>query len=419
MTQQLTVQEERQQRLASFRKQLEIQTPAFKAMLPAHVPAEKFKRVVMTAMVNAPDLLDCTAQSILTACMRAAADGLLPDGREGAVVKFKDKAQWMPMVGGILKKLRNSGELQSINAYVVYKQDRFRYVLGDDEKIEHTPYIGDDPGEAIAVYAIARTTDGGVYREVMTRAQVEKVRAVSRSDTTKADSPWMKWWDEKARVACIRRLSKRLPMSTDKEEDIRAMLEREDDEMQDVTPAADAAPRPTREQFQDPAGAEKAQVDGGRDDDATGSAGNGGSPMDGRARPVSTGGNPGGDNVNAGKAEALTPGASDPRVDLSPEELERVEREADRMQRGEDDDEGSAEATVDLSAVAVPMKGDKPDIAAYAVAVNAALAKVEAMTDLAEFDAANKPIATKIGGALLANYNLAVAQRRKAIGEVR
>lgn len=123
--------------------------------------------------------------------------------------------------------------------------------------------------------------------------------------------------------------------------------------------------------------------------------------------------------MNAGKAEALTPGASDPRVDLSPEELERVEREADRMQRGEDDDEGSAEATVDLSAVAVPMKGDKPDIAAYAVAVNAALAKVEAMTDLAEFDAANKPIATKIGGALLANYNLAVAQRRKAIGEVR
>ena len=46
-------------------------------------------------------------------------------------------------------------------------------------------------------------------------------------------------------------------------------------------------------------------------------------------------------------------------------------------------------------------------------------ADVEAMTDLAEFDAANKPVATKIGGALLANYNLAVAQRRKAIGEAR
>ncbi len=392
MSQQLTVQEERAQRLASFKTQLEKQTPTFAAMLPAHVPVEKFKRVVMTAIINGPDILECTAQSIFTACARAAADGLLPDGREGAIVKFKDKAQWMPMVGGILKKLRNSGELQSINAYVVYKQDRFRYVLGDDEKIEHAPYIGDDPGEAIAVYAIARTTDGGVYREVMTRAQVEKVRAVSRSDTTKPDSPWMKWWDEKARVACIRRLSKRLPMSTDKEEDIRAMLEREDDEMHDVTPAADSAQRPTREQFQDPAGAGDA--------------------------PADAGGIQGGDNVTAGKAEAETPAASDPRDSMSPEERERVEREADRLQRQAEDDEGSAEATVDLSAVTVPMKGDKPDIAAYAVAINAALAKVEAMTDLAEFDAANKPVATKIGGALLANYNLAVAQRRKAIGGV-
>ena len=120
--------------------------------------------------------------------------------------------------------------------------------------------------------------------------------------------------------------------------------------------------------------------------------------------------------MTAGKAEALTPGASDPRESMSPEERDRVEREADRMQRQAEDDEGSAEATVDLSAVAIPMKGDKPDIAAYTAAVNAALAKVKAMTDLAEFDAANKPVATKIGGALMANYNLAVAQRRKAIG---
>lgn len=402
--------------LESFRNQLEKQTPAFSAMLPAHVPVEKFKRVVMTAVINNNDILQCDAKSVLIACSRAAADGLLPDGREGAIVKFGGVAQWMPMTAGVLKKIRNSGELLSISAYVVYQKDRFIYRLGDDENIEHTPFIGDDAGDAIAVYAIAKTKDGGIYREVMTKAQVEKVRAVSRS---KANGPWVAWWDEMAKKTVIRRLSKRLPMSTDKEEDIRAMLEREDDEMQDVTPTADAAPRPTREQFQDPAGAEKTQVDGGRDDDATGSAGNGGSPMDGRARPVSTGGNPGGDNVNAGKAEALTPGASDPRESMSPEERERVEREADRMQRGEDDGEGSAELAVDLSAAAVPMKGDKPDIAAYAVAVNAALAKVEAMTDLAEFDAANKPVATKIGGALLANYNLAVAQRRKAIGEAR
>ena len=145
MSQQLTVQEERAQRLASFKSQLEKQTATFQAMLPAHVPAEKFKRVVMTAMINSADLIECSAQSIFTSCARAAADGLLPDGREGAIVKYGAAAQWMPMVNGLLKKLRNSGELLSINPYVVYAKDRFRYELGDNEKIEHVPYIGDEP----------------------------------------------------------------------------------------------------------------------------------------------------------------------------------------------------------------------------------------------------------------------------------
>jgi len=386
MSQQLTVQEERAQRLASFKTQLEKQTPTFKAMLPAHVPAEKFKRVVMTAMVNSPDLVDCTAQTIFTACARAAADGLLPDGREGAIVKYGNAAQWMPMIAGVLKKIRNSGELLSISAHCVYQKDRFKFELGDNEKIEHLPFVGDDPGEITAVYAIARTKDGGAYRRVMTRAEIEKVRAASKSKNGPA---WTQWWDQMALKTVLRRLSKYMPMSTDREEDIRAMLEREDDEpMQDVTPVDDGEPRPTREQFQDPAGAGDT--------------------------PAVAGGIQGGDNVNASKAEELTPGSSDPRDAMSPEERERVEREADRLQRQAD--EGGAEEAVDLSAVEVPMKGNNPDIVAYTAAVNAALSKIEAMTDLAEFDSANKPVATKAGGACLSNYNLAVAKRRAAIG---
>jgi len=387
MSKQVTVQEERANRLQWFKDQFERQTPAFVAQLPAHVPVEKFKRVAMTALINNPSLVDCDAKSVLTACSRAAADGLLPDGREGAIVQFKATAQWMPMIAGILKKVRNSGELLSISAHCVYKKDTFRYRLGDDENIEHMPFLGDDAGEIIAVYAIAKTKDGGIYREVMTRAQVEKVRAVSRAAQ---NGPWVAWWDEMARKTVIRRLAKRLPMSTDREDDIRAMLEREDDEpMQDVTPPADAEPRPTREQFQDPAGAGDA--------------------------PVDAGGIQGGANVTAGKAEAATTAASDPRAGMSPEERERVEREADRMQRGQEDDEGSAEAAIDLTAIAIPEKNGAPDGAAYIAAVNAALAKIETMVDLIEFDAANKPIATKAGGSIVRTYGIAVMQAKARI----
>src|SRR5690606_23274926 len=130
--------------------------------------------------------------------------------------------QYMPMIGGILKKIRNSGELLTIAAHVVYERDQFEYALGDDERIEHRPYLGDDRGKPIAVYAVAKTKDGGVYREVMTVGEVEAVRAVSRA---KDKGPWIDWWTEMARKTVLRRLSKRLPMSTDLEE----LMRRDDD----------------------------------------------------------------------------------------------------------------------------------------------------------------------------------------------
>ena len=382
MSQQLTVQQERAQRLQWFKDQVEKQTPAFVAQLPAHVPVEKFKRVVMTALINSPSLLECDAKSVLTACSRAAADGLLPDGREGAIVKFKDKAQWMPMIAGILKKVRNSGELLSISAHCVYKKDTFRYRLGDDENIEHMPFLGEDPGDIVAVYAIAKTKDGGIYREVMTRPQIEKVRAVSRA---KDDGPWVAWWDEMARKTVIRRLAKRLPMSTDKEEDIRAMLERDDDErpMQDVTTSSGlepAEPRPTREEFADP-----------------------------KPTAVTENNEPGTSNDGRGNAAANTvPGAS----------AEAAEREADRMmarvQAGEDP-QGDEADTVDLTPIAVLEKDGKPNVAVYTAAVNAALAKITSMVELGEFDVANRPVATQAGGSVVRNYGVAVAQAKARI----
>jgi len=122
------------------------------------------------------------------------------------------KVQYMPMIGGILKKIRNSGELASISAQVAYQNDFFEYELGDDEKITHKPFLGADRGKPVAVYAIARTKDGAVYREVMSVPEVEKVRQASRAANA---GPWVQWWDEMARKTVIRRIAKRLPSSAD------------------------------------------------------------------------------------------------------------------------------------------------------------------------------------------------------------
>ena len=190
--------------------------PEFQAALPPQIPVEKFIRTTLTAVQMNPELLGADRRSLLGACMKAAQDGLLLDGREAAPVIFRTKegpkVQYMPMVGGILKKIRNSGELASISAHVAYDKDHFEYELGDNESITHKPFLGEDRGKPIAVYAVAKTKDGAIYREVMSVADVDKVRQASRA---KDAGPWVQWWDEMAKKTVIRRMAKRLPSSAD------------------------------------------------------------------------------------------------------------------------------------------------------------------------------------------------------------
>lgn len=215
--------------IVEVRQDLEKLKPQIELVLPSHVTADKFMRVALTAIQQNSDLLSADRKSLFASTMKCAQDGLLPDGREAAFVTFNTKTgkkvQYMPMVSGILKKVRNSGELLSIVANVVYEKDTFRYWVDDvGEHVTHEPNVlADERGKLIAVYSIARTKDGGVYTEVMSRGQIESVRSVSKA---KDSGPWVGWYDEMARKTVIRRLSKRLPMSTDLEAVIRR-----DDEM--------------------------------------------------------------------------------------------------------------------------------------------------------------------------------------------
>lgn len=110
-----------------------------KAALPPQIDPERFTRVAMTAIQSAPTLLNQNRESLFGACIKAAQDGLLPDGKEAALVPFKGQVQYMPMLAGILKKVRNSGELLTISAHVVHEADEFEYELGDEERIYHKP----------------------------------------------------------------------------------------------------------------------------------------------------------------------------------------------------------------------------------------------------------------------------------------
>ena len=194
------------------RHAIERMSPQFKAALPAHIPVERFVRTTLTAVQTNPDLINADRRTLFASATRAAQMGLLPDGREGAIVTFGNKCQFMPMLGGVLKLVRNSGELASIDAQIVYKADKFTYRPGIDLVPAHEPDWFGERGEVVGVYAVAKMKDGSAYVEILSKKQVEQVRNVSRA---KASGPWVTWWDEMARKTAIRRLAKRLPLSTD------------------------------------------------------------------------------------------------------------------------------------------------------------------------------------------------------------
>ncbi len=208
--------ERRADPVAVIRQNMQAMAPQFQAALPKHITVEKFTRVAMTAIQNTPALAKADRASLFGAVVRLAQDGLLPDGREAAIVMFGDKAQAMPMIAGVLKKIRQSGDVAKVSAQVVYENDEFVWHLGFDENVTHNPPALDKPrGKAIGAYATAVLKDGSRLLEVMSLEEIEKVRAVSRSGK---NGPWVQWWGEMARKTVMRRLSKRLPMSTDIED---------------------------------------------------------------------------------------------------------------------------------------------------------------------------------------------------------
>lgn len=209
--------------IEKFCQLIDAKQPTFAAALPPHIPFDRFRSVVISALSLDPALLSADSSSLFTSCLQAASDGLLPNKRESALVIFKKKVkidgvekwieavQYMPMIAGILKKMRQSGEVSSFTAQCVYERDLFDFQFGTEQFLKHVPYIDGDRGQLRCVYAAAKLKDGTHAFEVMTLDQVNRRRAVSRSQS----GPWKDWYDEMALKTVARKLLKVLPSNSD------------------------------------------------------------------------------------------------------------------------------------------------------------------------------------------------------------
>jgi len=244
--------------LTAFERDMAEYTPQILAVLPAHISLQRFERVVITAVNSNPELAKADRRSLFNACVKSAQDGLLPDGREAALVIFNTKVkgpdgkdhwekrvQYMPMVAGIRIRMRNSGEVKSAVAEVIHENDEFHHEKGDNPHIIHKPIL-EDPGKPIGAYAIIKLTNGEVLREVMNLADIEKARAVSKMGDS---GPWKTWFDEMARKTILRRCAKAAPMQSD----LDTVFKRDDDLEPDAEPRDITPDRPRIGDFKPPA----------------------------------------------------------------------------------------------------------------------------------------------------------------------
>lgn len=239
----------------TIRGLIERSAPKFAQVLPRHLSVDRLVRVTVACIARTPALGACTQTSLLNAVMQAAQLGLEPTGVLGGayLVPYGKECQLIVGYRGLIDLARRSGTIESIEAHVVHENDRFVCHYGLEPVLEHEPCWKGDPGEMIAVYGIAKLKDGGRQLEVMTRAQVDAIRAKSKAGRT---GPWVEHYDEMARKTVVRRLCKYLPLTPELVDALQTDVEPLDVE---VTRAPAEAPKAAVERLRELAAAKTEQ----------------------------------------------------------------------------------------------------------------------------------------------------------------
>ena len=190
--------------------------------LPRHVTADRLARIALTEVRKNKMLAQCDQKSFLGALMMCAQLGLEPGGALGHayLVPFRQgqtlAVQFIIGYRGMIELARRSGQIKSIEARPVYDGDVFEVELGLNSNLRHVPDFDNpnrvNPDKLRFVYAVAHLKDGGVQFEVMSRKEIEAVRARSKAGSS---GPWVEHFEQMALKTVVRRLFKWLPISVE------------------------------------------------------------------------------------------------------------------------------------------------------------------------------------------------------------
>lgn len=214
MSTQMTKASEKLQSLAQL---LEKQRGSLNTLVANGLKPDRLIKVVVASATKNPTLLECSPLSVYRSVAEAATLGIEPGGPLGHayLVPYKNRGQMecqlIVSYKGMIDLARRSGQILSIEARVVYQGDEFEFEFGLAPKCRHIPKAQDqDDAKLTHAYAVAHLVGGGTQFEVLTRAQIDSIRAKSRSGQF---GPWKDHFAEMAKKSAVRRLFKYLPIS--------------------------------------------------------------------------------------------------------------------------------------------------------------------------------------------------------------
>jgi recombination protein RecT len=172
-----------------------------------------FKEIIFAKQVldNSDALQKCDKNSLRSAIFNIALTGatLNPALHQAYLVPRKGKVCLDISYRGLVKIATDSGGVIDVDATVVRDHDEFYYEQGLTPALKHIPCIEGDPGGFKFVYAIATLHNGIKKFIVLSKDEIEKVKATSQAKS----GPWSEWYDEMARKTAVKKLYKLLPQT--------------------------------------------------------------------------------------------------------------------------------------------------------------------------------------------------------------
>lgn len=178
------------------------------------------ERVISTAIeavMTNRQILRCTGGSILLSVKTACEFGLTfaKSFGQAYLVPYRDQCTLIVGYKGLMELVRRAADVKVLDSGVVYEGEVFEVIKGTQPSLNHVPNYSLPRADEniIAFYSIAFYENEHPHFEVMTKAEVDAIRARSKAATR---GPWVTDYPPMGRKSVIRRHCNYLPISAEK-----------------------------------------------------------------------------------------------------------------------------------------------------------------------------------------------------------